>query len=135
MDRRYLAWVGLSSTIKISFGVAEYIVTQRTEWAKSRLNFSDVCIFQRCRPGRQPQIGRLERAYNSTIMRILVVEDERRVASFISRALRENSYAVDVADNGEKAIDSVSATSYDCVLLDVRLPGVSGVEACRRIRE
>jgi DNA-binding response OmpR family regulator len=68
-------------------------------------------------------------------MRILVVEDERRVASFISRALRENSYAVDIADNGEKAINSVTATSYDCVLLDVRLPGVSGVEACRRIRE
>ncbi len=68
-------------------------------------------------------------------MRILVVEDERRVASFISRALRENSYAVDVADTGEKAIHTVAAAPYDCLLLDVRLPGLSGIEVCRRIRE
>src|SRR6185503_20053096 len=118
MDRRYCAWVGLSSTIKISFGVAEYIVIERTEWANSQLNFSDLCNFAQCQPERQPHIARSQRAYISTIMRILVVEDERRVASFISRALRENSYAVDIADNGEKALEMVAATTYDSVLLD-----------------
>ena len=68
-------------------------------------------------------------------MRILVVEDERRVAGFISRALRENSYAVDVAESGERALEMVTATSYDTVLLDVRLPGLSGIQVCRKIRE
>src|SRR5262245_43802466 len=68
-------------------------------------------------------------------MRILVVEDERRVASFISRALRENSYAVDVAESGERALEMVTSTPYDSVLLDVRLPGLSGIQVCREIRE
>ncbi len=81
---------------------------------------------------RTPQT---QSGYNSATMRILVVEDEKRVASFISRALREDSYAVDVAESGEKAIQSVAATPYDCVLLDVRLPGLSGIDACRLIRE
>ena len=67
-------------------------------------------------------------------MRILVVEDERRVASFISRALRENSYAVDVVESGEKALDTAPSTAYDCILLDVRLPGMSGTDVCRRLR-
>src|SRR5256885_3003299 len=68
-------------------------------------------------------------------MRILVVEDERRVASFVCRALRENAYAVDHADTGEKALDMATATSYDSILLDVRLPGMSGIQVCRELRE
>src|SRR5437870_5608321 len=68
-------------------------------------------------------------------MRILLVEDERRVASFVSRALRENGYDVDVAETGETALDL--ATKHDCydsILLDVRLPGISGIEVCRQLR-
>ena len=61
-------------------------------------------------------------------MRILLVEDERKVASFIARTLRENAYAVDVADTGEKALELGNSTNYDAILLDVRLPGISGVE-------
>jgi two-component system OmpR family response regulator len=61
-------------------------------------------------------------------MRILLVEDERKVASFIARTLRENAYAVDVADTGEKALELGKSTNYDAILLDVRLPGISGVE-------
>jgi DNA-binding response OmpR family regulator len=68
-------------------------------------------------------------------MRILVVEDERRVANFVCRALRENAYAVDLADTGEKALEMASATPYDSILLDVRLPGLSGVQVCRELRE
>jgi DNA-binding response OmpR family regulator len=68
-------------------------------------------------------------------MRILVVEDERRVANFVCRALRENSYAVDLADTGEKAIEMATETSYDSILLDVRLPGLSGLQVCRELRE
>ena len=66
-------------------------------------------------------------------MRILLVEDERKVASFIARTLRENTYAVDVADTGEKALEFGKDISYDAILLDVRLPGISGVQSLSRI--
>ncbi|HXQ27559.1 MAG TPA: response regulator transcription factor [Candidatus Acidoferrales bacterium] len=68
-------------------------------------------------------------------MRLLLVEDERKVASFIARSLRENSYTVDVAESGEKALGLVARLNYDLVLLDIRLPKLSGVEVCREIRE
>ena len=68
-------------------------------------------------------------------MRLLLVEDERKVASFIARSLRENSYTVDVAESGEKALGLVTRLNYDLVLLDIRLPRLSGVEVCREIRE
>jgi DNA-binding response OmpR family regulator len=57
------------------------------------------------------------------------------VASFIARALRENSYAVDVAETGEKALELGTDISYDAILLDVRLPGLSGVQVCRELRQ
>ena len=68
-------------------------------------------------------------------MRILLVEDERRVASFVSRALRENSYDVDLAETGEKALQMAGQTPYDSILLDVRLPGLSGIQVCRELRD
>lgn len=68
-------------------------------------------------------------------MRLLLVEDERKVSSFIARALRENHYTVDVADTGEKALEMVSRATYDLILLDLRLPKLSGVEVCREIRD
>jgi len=67
-------------------------------------------------------------------MRLLLVEDERKVASFIARALRENSYTVDIAESGEKALGLVARLNYDLVLLDIRLPRLSGVQVCREIR-
>jgi DNA-binding response OmpR family regulator len=68
-------------------------------------------------------------------MRILLVEDERRVASFVSRALREDSYSVDIAETGEKAIEMATQNVYDSILLDVRLPGLSGIQVCRELRD
>lgn len=68
-------------------------------------------------------------------MRVLVVEDERKVASFVARALRENAYAVDVAESGEKALELAFDYCYDVILLDVRLPGMSGIEVCRALRQ
>jgi DNA-binding response OmpR family regulator len=64
-------------------------------------------------------------------MRILLVEDDRKVANFIARSLRENAYAVDVADTGEKALRLANAVTYDAVVLDVILPGINGIEVCR----
>jgi len=68
-------------------------------------------------------------------VRVLLVEDERRVASFIARSLRENLYSVDVAESGEKALGLVTNWTYDLILLDLRLPKLSGVEVCKEIRQ
>jgi DNA-binding response OmpR family regulator len=68
-------------------------------------------------------------------MRLLLVEDEKKVASFIARSLRENLYTVDVAETGEKALDLVGAANYDLVLLDIRLPKLSGIDVCRELRD
>lgn len=70
-----------------------------------------------------------------TPMRILLVEDERKVASFVARALRENAYAVDVAATGEEGFPLATENPYDAILLDVRLPGMSGIEMCRKVRQ
>src|SRR5262245_44536541 len=67
-------------------------------------------------------------------MRSLVVEDERRVASFVIRALRENAYEVDFAETGEKGLGLALQNSYDSILLDIRLPDLSGIEVCRELR-
>jgi DNA-binding response OmpR family regulator len=72
---------------------------------------------------------------NKHSMRVLLVEDEKKVASFVARALREDTYAVDVAENGPKALELATQKSYDAILLDVRLPGLSGIEVCRELRE
>jgi len=67
-------------------------------------------------------------------MRILVVEDERRVASVVVRALQESAYDVDLAESGEKAIELAAQNSYDSILLDIRLPGRNGIQVCRELR-
>src|ERR1700723_2959522 len=68
-------------------------------------------------------------------MRILVVEDERKVASFTARALREDAYAVDVAEDGERALEMAGDASYEVILLDIRLPGLNGIQVCSELRQ
>ncbi|MDE3109076.1 MAG: response regulator transcription factor [Acidobacteriota bacterium] len=67
-------------------------------------------------------------------MRLLLVEDEKKVASFVARSLREHQYAVEVAETGERALEFACNNTYDLILLDVRLPGINGVDVCREIR-
>jgi two-component system response regulator MprA len=66
--------------------------------------------------------------------RILVVEDEARIASLISRGLRLEGYQVDVAPNGETALDKAFSEPPDLVILDVMLPDIDGLEVCRQLR-
>lgn len=68
-------------------------------------------------------------------MRLLVVEDEERIARFLKQGLEEESYAVDVATDGPSALDWVAGATYDLILLDVMLPGLTGFEVCRLLRE
>jgi len=68
-------------------------------------------------------------------MRVLLVEDEPNAAHLIAKGLREQTYAVDMAANGDTAIFQVATTDYDAVVLDVMLPGKDGFAVCRAIRE
>jgi two-component system, OmpR family, response regulator len=67
-------------------------------------------------------------------MRVLVVEDEAKLAKLVARGLREEGYAVDVAGRGEDALWMAHAAPYDAILLDVMLPGADGFEVCRLLR-
>jgi two-component system copper resistance phosphate regulon response regulator CusR len=67
-------------------------------------------------------------------MRILVVEDEKRIADFLSRGLESGGYAVDVANTGGTAVDMVHATDYDLVILDLGLPDMDGLAVLQKIR-
>jgi two-component system copper resistance phosphate regulon response regulator CusR len=68
-------------------------------------------------------------------MRVLLVEDDGRIASFVAKGLRENAYAVDVAADGENALYQAAVNSYDAIILDVMLPVKDGFEVCRELRE
>ena len=67
-------------------------------------------------------------------MRVLVVEDERKLGELLRRGLGEEGYATDLADRGEEALWMAQAISYDAIVLDVMLPGADGFEICRRMR-
>ncbi|MDO3378533.1 heavy metal response regulator transcription factor [Geoalkalibacter halelectricus] len=67
-------------------------------------------------------------------MRILVVEDEKKVASFIKRGLEEEGYTVDVAYDGDEGLDMAAHTPYDLVLMDVMLPKKDGITCIREMR-
>ena len=67
-------------------------------------------------------------------MRILLVEDEPRMANVIAKGLREQAYAVDIAEDGDAALYQASINDYDLIVLDVLLPRRDGFEVCRELR-
>src|SRR5262249_49185730 len=67
-------------------------------------------------------------------VRILVVEDEKKVGRFIEKGLQQEGYAVDVVHDGETAFSQASAFDYDAIILDLMLPRLSGLDVLRRIR-
>lgn len=68
-------------------------------------------------------------------MRLLVIEDEKKVASFIKKGLEEEYYAVDVAYDGEQALYMTEVNEYDLIVLDIMLPKVDGMTVLRQIRQ
>ena len=68
-------------------------------------------------------------------MRILVVEDEKKLVAFIKRGLKEAGYAVDTTDNGEEAVFMAETNPYDLIILDIMLPVLDGIKVCRQIRQ
>jgi two-component system copper resistance phosphate regulon response regulator CusR len=67
-------------------------------------------------------------------MRVLLVEDDLRIARFVSQGLREQTYAVDVTADGDDALYKAYVNDYDAVILDVMIPGRDGFEVCRELR-
>ena len=67
-------------------------------------------------------------------MRILVVEDEHKIANSIKRGFEQESWATDVAYDGEEGFDMASSEDYDVIVLDLMLPKMDGMEVCRRLR-
>ena len=68
-------------------------------------------------------------------MRVLVVEDEKKTASFVRKALQGEGFAVDVCHDGEAALAAAAATPFDALVLDIMLPGRDGLSVLRQLRE
>lgn len=68
-------------------------------------------------------------------MRILLVEDEKKIASFIERGLKAHRYVVDIAADGEKGLEMAEINSYDLIILDIMLPGKDGITVCQELRD
>jgi DNA-binding response OmpR family regulator len=68
-------------------------------------------------------------------MRLLIVEDDSVAAELLAKGLRENAYAVDVAPDGPAALQRAMQFEYDLIVLDLLLPGIDGLEVCRRLRK
>jgi DNA-binding response OmpR family regulator len=68
-------------------------------------------------------------------MRILVIEDEKKVAEFVARGLRAHRFAVDISNDGQSGWEMAKACNYDLIILDLMLPGLGGTEVLKRIRQ
>src|SRR6201984_73039 len=73
-------------------------------------------------------------AYHSFV-RVLIAEDDPGVQRFVAKGLKEQAYAVDTVSTGDEALEQAEINTYDLIILDVMLPGLSGFEVCRRLRE
>jgi two-component system OmpR family response regulator len=67
-------------------------------------------------------------------VRVLIVEDQPKLAALLARGLREEGHAADIAERGEDAAWMALAARYDAIVLDLMLPGIDGLETCRRLR-
>lgn len=80
-------------------------------------------------------VGKSEEIDTTNLMRVLVVEDEKKTASFIRKALQAESFAVDVSHDGADALLLASNTPFDAIVLDIMIPGRDGLSVLRQLRE
>ena len=67
-------------------------------------------------------------------MRVLIIEDEHKIANAVKRGLEHESYAVDIVYDGIEGYDMAAVEKYDCIILDLMLPGMDGIEICKKLR-
>lgn len=72
--------------------------------------------------------------YNNTYMKVLIIEDEEKVAQFISQGLKEENYEVDTAYDGKKGLELIKSNTYDVILLDLMIPEIDGLQLLKTIR-
>lgn len=68
-------------------------------------------------------------------MRVLIVEDERKISAYVKRGLEEQGYAVDAAYTGREALDWAETVTFDLIVLDILLPEMNGLDVCRELRQ
>ncbi len=68
-------------------------------------------------------------------MRILIVEDDKKLSAFLQKGFREEQFAVDICRNGTEAVYYIEVNDYDLIILDIMLPGKDGIAVCKEIRE
>jgi two-component system, OmpR family, copper resistance phosphate regulon response regulator CusR len=68
-------------------------------------------------------------------MRILVIEDEKGISGFLKDGLTEEGFAIDIAEDGNAGVEYALSNEYDLILMDWMIPGISGIEVCRKIRK
>ncbi|DAB27460.1 MAG: hypothetical protein A2513_09490 [Sulfurimonas sp. RIFOXYD12_FULL_33_39] len=67
-------------------------------------------------------------------MKILIVEDDKKIASFLKKGLEEEYFTVDITDNGDEALYLVEFNGYDVIILDIMIEGSNGYEVCKSIK-
>jgi two-component system, OmpR family, response regulator len=90
-------------------------------------------IWQNCHEDRLENLYRYE--YSHSNVRILVVEDERKIARFIRQGLEEQGFAAEICGNGDEAFALITSRAYDAIVLDIMLPGRDGLSILRNLRE
>src|SRR6516162_7095632 len=83
----------------------------------------------------QPQGGKYTVNHSGLSMRVLVVEDELKMAALLKQGLEEHDHSVTVVHDGQEAVEIASVHAFDVIVLDVMLPGLDGFEVARRLRE
>jgi heavy metal response regulator len=106
-----------------------------TKDLKNRLGQRKIGLYVKIKKNRRARFREFNLLGEIDEMRVLVIEDERKIAEFLKRGLKEEAYAVDIAADGEEAHFLASTQEYDLIVLDLMLPKIDGLSLCRKLRE